>query len=187
MFQRLTDAGLTIKLKKCQFAVEECVYLGHIIGKGHVQPEEHKTAAIQNYPRPLTKKQVHAFLGLTGYYRRFLPDYAGRAKPLTDLTQKHLPDSVVWTSECDAAFEDLKDPSHANCFCIILIFNYPLCYRQMLRTMLLAQFSVKWMQKDSSTQSVSLAENCYPVKLDMLPLKRNVLLSNWGSNISPPI
>ena len=108
VFQRLTDAGLTIKLKKCQFAMEECVYLGHVIGKGRIQPEEHKTAAIRNYPRPLTKKQVHAFLGLTSYYRRFLPDYAGRAKPLTDLTQKHLPDSVVWTSECDTAFEDLK-------------------------------------------------------------------------------
>ena len=57
---------------------------------------------------PETKKQVRAFLGLTGYYRRFIPQYASIAAPLTDLTKKFAPVNVHWTEECNRAFEELK-------------------------------------------------------------------------------
>lgn len=68
VFDRLQKAGLTVKLRKCQFAMEECSYLGHRIGGGVVRPVEDKVEAVRRYPQPLTKKEVRAFLGLAGYY-----------------------------------------------------------------------------------------------------------------------
>ena len=108
VLQRLREAGLTAKPAKCQFGTNSCVYLGHIVGGGEVRPEAAKIQAVANFPQPTTKKDVRAFLGLTGYYRRFVPDYAAIALPLTDLTRKAAPNTVVWTAECDAAFMELK-------------------------------------------------------------------------------
>ena len=86
ILQRLQDAVLTAKAKKCQFGMAHCVYVGHIVGSGTVHPEPTKVQAVREFPTPSTNKQVRAFLGLTGYYRRFIPDYASIAVPLTDLT-----------------------------------------------------------------------------------------------------
>ena len=63
---------------------------------------------MRDYLRPATKKDVCAFLGLAGYYRRFIPGFARRAKPLTDLTRKQHPDRVQWTDACQSAFAELK-------------------------------------------------------------------------------
>ena len=63
---RLREAGLTVKLKKCQFGMKECVYLGHVVGNGTVKPEHGKLEAVQDFSTPETKSQVRAFLGLTG-------------------------------------------------------------------------------------------------------------------------
>lgn len=65
-------------------------------------------AAVDNFPVPTTKKQVRVFLGMTGYYRRFIPDYATLAAPLTDLTRKSAPNHVEWTAHCEQAFQGLK-------------------------------------------------------------------------------
>ncbi len=109
VFDRLKDAGLTIKLRKCQFAMKECTYLGHTIGEGVTKPEKSKTESILNYPVPSTKKTVRTYLGITGYYRRFIPNYSTTTKPLTDLTKKSLPERVNWTNDCQQAFEKLKE------------------------------------------------------------------------------
>ena len=71
-------------------------------------PEAAKVRAVQTFDPPETKSGVRSFLGLTGYYRRFIPDYASIAVPLTDLTRKSRPNRVVWTPECALAFEKLK-------------------------------------------------------------------------------
>lgn len=86
-----------------------CTYLGYVVGGGTVQPEQAKIAAVAELVPPQTKKQVRAFLGLTGYYRRFVPDYSSIAAPLTDLTRKSLPNQVVWTEKCETAFSHLKE------------------------------------------------------------------------------
>ena len=104
----LRDAGLTAKPSKCQFGMDQCVYLGHVVGNGQVQPEINKVEAVQRWPVPTTKKQVRAFLGLTGYYRKFIPQYATVAAPLTDLTRKFAPNSITWSDACDQAFRTLK-------------------------------------------------------------------------------
>ena len=104
----LQESNLTAKPKKCQFGMFECTYLGHVVGNGHVTPDPEKVRAVENFPKPLTKKQIRGFLGLTGYYRKFIENYASIATPLTDLTKKSLPDKVTWTKECDEAFLTLK-------------------------------------------------------------------------------
>jgi len=78
---------LTIKQKKCQFGREKVHYMGHVVGGEEVQPELGKVRAVQEYPTPTTKKDVRVFLGLVGYYRRFIPQFASIAAPLTDLTR----------------------------------------------------------------------------------------------------
>ena len=88
VFERLCKAGLTAKPRKCQFALKQCKYLGHIVGNGVVQSEPGIIDAVKSFAVPRTKTDVRAILGLTGYYRRFIPDYATIAIPLTDLTRK---------------------------------------------------------------------------------------------------
>ena len=108
MLQRLRKSNLTAKPSKCQFGMQECIYLGHIVGNGQVRPDPKKLAAVEGYPVPKTKKQVRGFLGLTGYYRKFIGNYSTLAMPLSDLTRKALPDKVCWSSECESAFNTLK-------------------------------------------------------------------------------
>ena len=108
VLQRLREAGLTVKPKKCQFGMEYCTYLGHVVGGGAVRPEASKVEAVEQFKIPETKKQVRAFLGLTGYYRKFIPNYATIAAPLTDLTRKSAPNNVQWNEQCDQAFKELK-------------------------------------------------------------------------------
>ncbi len=106
--QRLREAGLTVKAKKSQFGAKYCSYLGHVVGGGVVQPGATKVQAVQEFPAAVTKKQVRTFLGLSDYYRRFIPQYAAIASPLTDLTRKAAPSDVIWTDSCDQAFQKLK-------------------------------------------------------------------------------
>ena len=68
VFKSIGEAGLTVKVGKCQFAMSRCVYLGHIVGNGSVQPEKAKLKAVEEFPVPETKRQVQGFLGLAGYY-----------------------------------------------------------------------------------------------------------------------
>lgn len=93
---KLRKAGLTAKPSKCQYDMQQCVYLGFIVGGGVLKPEVDKLQAIQQLPIPQTKRDVRAFLGITGYYRKFIADYATVAAPLTDLTKKNAPNKVVW-------------------------------------------------------------------------------------------
>ena len=97
-----------MKPRKCQLGMSKCVYLGHIVGGGQVEVEAAKVQAIREFCILRTKKEVRSFLGLTGYYRKFIPNYSSVTSPLTDLTRKCMPNLVVWSPECAAAFEKLK-------------------------------------------------------------------------------
>ena len=69
----------------------ECTYLGHVVGSGYVKPEINKLEAVENFSVSKTKKEVRSFLGLTGYYRCFIKEYASMAVPPTNLTRKKCP------------------------------------------------------------------------------------------------
>ena len=86
-----------------------------MIGQGKLSPDEDKFSAVKNYCTPVTKKDVRVFLGLVGYYCRFVPQFASIAIPLTNLTKKRKLDKVTWDAECDNAFQKLKVAlSHIN-------------------------------------------------------------------------
>ena len=108
IFNRLCRAGLTAKPSKRQFAMQQCMYLGHVVGNGLVRPEATKVEAVQSFPTSGTKTNVRAFLGLTGYYRKFILGYATISSVLSDLTRKSVPNRVIWTHQCERAFVELK-------------------------------------------------------------------------------
>ncbi|KAL4008478.1 hypothetical protein ACER0C_002330 [Sarotherodon galilaeus] len=104
----IKSAGLTINPHKCKIAETQVEYLGYVVGHGQVKPQVGKMEAIHAYPVPTTKKKVRAFIGLVGWYSKFIPHFAERAARLTDLTKASALNRVKWTKDCDRAFIDLK-------------------------------------------------------------------------------
>ncbi|GFV09440.1 retrovirus-related Pol polyprotein from transposon 17.6 [Trichonephila clavipes] len=88
IFEVAKKYGLEIKFKKCQFLKTKIEFLGHIVQSGTIKPSPTKTLAVRKFPEPTTIKQVQSFLGLTGYFRKYIKDYSKIAKPLSDLTRK---------------------------------------------------------------------------------------------------
>ena len=99
VLETLYKEGLKAKKKKCKFAMTQCSHLGHVVGQGRVEPEQTKVEAVREFAKPRTKKHVRAFLGLVGYYRWFLPDFAARTACLSDLTRAVAPNTVQWNEE----------------------------------------------------------------------------------------
>ncbi len=108
VFMELRRAGLAANPRKCHLALFEAKYLGFRVGRGLIKPQERKVEAVRAAPRPSTKTQVRAFLGLVGYYCCFIPNFSSLAAPLTDLTRKGQPECVVWSPETEKAFQRIK-------------------------------------------------------------------------------
>ncbi|KAL1247026.1 hypothetical protein QQF64_034461 [Cirrhinus molitorella] len=98
VLSELRRAGLTANPRKCHLAQSEAKYLGFQVGQGLIRPQEKIIEAIHAAPRPISKTQVRAFLGLAGYYKCFIPNFSSLAASLTDLTKKGQPEKVQWTS-----------------------------------------------------------------------------------------
>ena len=107
VFQKLKLATLSMKKSKCSFFSKEIQYLGHILSATGIRPLPAKTHAIQHMQPPMTPKQVRAFLGLVGYYRKFIKGFAKIAKPLTLLTRQQV--KFDWTPEHHTTFLHLKE------------------------------------------------------------------------------
>ena len=108
MFTRLKRTNLTGRPTKCFIACDEVEFLGHIAGQGIVKPKPDKVEAVQQAKRPMTKTQVRSFLGLVGYYRKFIPNFAAVALPLTDCTKKGEPNVLRWNDSLEQSFQTLK-------------------------------------------------------------------------------
>ena len=109
LLARLEAVGMTVKPSKCMFGFSRLAYLGYVVGDSTLRPEEEKVEKIRNAPRPETKRHLRSFLGMTGFYRRFCPNYSTVALPLTDATKKKCPSRLVWTPEMEAAFDQLRN------------------------------------------------------------------------------
>ena len=107
IFQRLEAADLKMKRSKCDFFKKHIHNLGHLISADGIRPLKDKLDTICDMPAPRNSKEVKQFLGLVGYYRKFVPCFAALSRPLTKLTCK---DKVFeWTHECRKAFNALKE------------------------------------------------------------------------------
>ena len=109
VFQRIKDANLHARPSKCTLGATSVDYLGHRIGAGNIGLQEFNVNKIKQAEKPSTKKQVRSFLGLTGYYRNYIPNYSTVAAPLTDLTKKGSPNKVVWGEAQERAYESLRN------------------------------------------------------------------------------
>lgn len=102
----LAEAGLTINIGKSRFCMKELTYLGYIISDGHLRTDPAKIAAVNEFPPPKSPKQLRRFLGMTGWYRRFIRDFADISAPLTDCLKKSK--KFLLSEEAFSAFEQLK-------------------------------------------------------------------------------
>ena len=106
VLNKLQEAGLKLKARKCQLFQKEVEYLGHIVSSDGIRTDPKKIEAVQNWPTPENVTELRAFIGLCSYYRRFIQGFADIAKPLHRLTGKEV--LFNWTKECEVAFQTLK-------------------------------------------------------------------------------
>ncbi|XP_053406591.1 uncharacterized protein LOC128559314 [Mercenaria mercenaria] len=107
LFTRIREARLTVKPSKCMIGFGSISFTGHVVGDGMMQMED-ELDKIRSADRPETKTQLRSFLGLAGYYRKFIGSFAEIAAPLTDLTKKGQPNKIVWRPDHETAFRTLK-------------------------------------------------------------------------------
>ena len=106
VFHRIREANFKLNLEKCTFAAREVAYLGHIVSADGIMVDQGKVKAIRQFPLPKTVRDVPAFLGLAGYYRSFIKDFANLSKPFTLLTRKDI--KFYWSELQQKAFDALK-------------------------------------------------------------------------------
>jgi hypothetical protein len=107
VFERLRQYNLQLQPPKCEFLRKEVNYLGHVITEKGVKPDPKKIECIINYPVPDNTKKIKSFLGLIGYYRKFIKDFSKKAKPLTNLLKQNQP--FIWSDSCQDSFLFFKN------------------------------------------------------------------------------
>ncbi|WVZ70423.1 hypothetical protein U9M48_019094 [Paspalum notatum var. saurae] len=106
VLQKLREHKLYAKLSKCEFWLDQVPFLGHIVSKGGIMVDPSKISSVMDWKVLEVVKEVRGFLGLAGYYRRFIESFSRIAKPMTSLLEKGVP--FIWTKERQAAFDELK-------------------------------------------------------------------------------
>ena len=107
VLQRLENSGVLVNKDKCQFAVHQVTYLGHIIDQDGIRTNKEKVEAIQAVTSPKNVSELKTFLGAATYYHKFLPGFATISAPLYDLTKTST--KWKWSANCESAFCKIKD------------------------------------------------------------------------------
>lgn len=102
----LRQANLTINVDKSKFCMRQIKYLGHIVGDGNIKPDPDRVKSITEFPKPSTIRQVRRFMGMAGWYRRYINNFSNIAAPITDLLKTT--DRFTWTQAATNAFDELK-------------------------------------------------------------------------------
>ncbi|XP_040374086.1 uncharacterized protein LOC121052704 [Rosa chinensis] len=106
VLRTLREAKLYAKLSKCEFWLNSIGFLGHVVSVEGISVDPQKVEAVLNWERPTTVTEIRSFLGLAGYYRRFVQDFSRLAAPLTKLTRKGA--KFFWSEDCEQSFQELK-------------------------------------------------------------------------------
>ena len=106
VLQTLRDHQFHVKFSKCEFWLTEVRFLGHIVSASGVSVDPEKVEAVMSWERPKSIFEIRSFLGLAGYYRRFIEDFSRLAAPMTKLTRKKV--KFEWNDSCERAFQELK-------------------------------------------------------------------------------
>ena len=91
LFQRFREVDLKLKDSKCNYFKTHVQYLGHLVSEDRIKPLPEKLESVKKMPAPTTPKEIKQFLGLVGYYRKFIPRFADIARPMTNLTKQDVP------------------------------------------------------------------------------------------------
>jgi hypothetical protein len=104
--QKLQEHRLYAKLSKCEFWMKHVAFLVHVISKGGISVDPSKVQDVLSWNAPTSVGDICSFLGLAGYYRRFIEGFLKISKPMTELLEKDM--KFEWTSACEASFQELK-------------------------------------------------------------------------------
>jgi hypothetical protein len=107
ILQRLRDHRLYAKFSKCEFWLDSVKFLGHTISSEGISVDPTKVQEVMDWKPPTSVHQICSFLGLAGYYRRFIPDFSKIAKPMTELLKKEI--KFHWDNKCEEAFHTLRN------------------------------------------------------------------------------
>jgi hypothetical protein len=146
--EKLRSNKLYAKFRKCEFWLTQVAFHGNVISTGGVSVDPGKIKDVLNSMPPTTASEIHNFLGLAGYYRRFIKDFSKIAKPMTKLLEKNK--AFEWTAQCQASFEELRkcltstpvlvlldltkkfdiycDASHRGLGCVLMQEGQVVCY-----------------------------------------------------------
>ena len=123
VFSRLIEAGIVLKPSKCQFAVQQVEYLGHIVSSRGLSPDPRKIEKLKTFPTPKTLTELRSFLGFASYYRRFIKNFALLAAPLFKLLKEDQP--YIWENEQVEAFKKIISSIESEAVLSHPRFDYP--------------------------------------------------------------
>jgi hypothetical protein len=106
VLQKLREHQLYVKLSKCEFWLKQVSFLGHIISEGGISVDPSKIQDVLSWEAPKSVSEIHSFLGLAGYYRRFIEGFSKRTKTMIELLGKDK--KFEWTTKCESSFQELK-------------------------------------------------------------------------------
>jgi hypothetical protein len=106
VLQKLQDHKLYTKLSKCEFWLKQVAFLGHVTSKGGIYVDPRKVQDVLSWMAPMSVSDIQSFLGLDGYYRRFIEGFSKIRKPMIELLEKDK--QFEWTPACEVSFQELK-------------------------------------------------------------------------------
>lgn len=173
VFDRLRNANLKLQLDKCEFLRKETEYLGHVITPNGIKPNPKKIQVIQNFPIPKTQKEIRSFLGLLGYYRKFIKNFAKVTKPLTKCLKKG--ETVTLTPEFKDAFENCK-----TLLCNDPILKYPDFDKQFELTTDASNFAIGAILSQDEHPIAYASKTLNPAETNYSTIEKEMLAIVWA-------